>query len=62
MAGKGINVRMKRPIKKASDKRRREKVQRKRLVGLGVDAETVKKLNPSQIRQMLKAPKKIKKS
>ncbi len=61
MAGKGYNVKMKRPVKKASDKRRREKVQRKRLVGLGVDEAKVKKMNSSQVRQMIKEPKKVKK-
>jgi hypothetical protein len=61
MAGKGYNVKMKRPVKKASDKRRREKVQRKRLIGLGVEAAKVKSLDPSEVRQMLKEPKKLKK-
>lgn len=61
MAGKGINVRMKRPVKKAGDKRRREKVQRKRLVALGLDAERVRKLDAAQVRQLLKEPAKISK-
>ncbi len=61
MAGKGYNVRMKRPVKKAGDKRRRETVQRNRLVALGMDAGKVRKLNGAQVRQLLKEPKKIKK-
>lgn len=61
MAGKGYNVKMKRPVKKAGDKRRREKVQRKRLVALGMDAGKVKKMNGAQVRQLLKEPKDIQK-
>jgi len=52
---------MKRPVKKAGDKRRRETVQRNRLVALGMDAGKVRKLNGAQVRQLLKEPKKIKK-
>lgn len=52
---------MGRPVKKAGDKRRREKVQRKRLIALGVDAAAVKKLDSSEVRQMVKAPSKLKK-
>ncbi len=60
MAGKGINVRMKRPVKKAGDKKRREKVQRKRLIALGVEPAKVQKLNAAQVRQLLKEPAKLK--
>ncbi len=62
MAGKGGDTRSGRPVKGESDKKRREKVQRKRLVGLGVAEDKVKKLNSSEVRQMLKAPVKLKKS
>lgn len=62
MAGKGYNVKMKRPVKGASDKRRRERVQRQRLVSLGVDEAKVRKLNSAEVRQMLKEPKKLKKT
>ncbi|MEI6563829.1 MAG: hypothetical protein WCO42_05930 [bacterium] len=61
MAGKGGDSRAGRPVKGASDKKRREKVQRKRLIGLGVAADKVKKLNASAVRAMLKEPKKLKK-
>lgn len=61
MPGKGGDTRMGRPVKKAGDKRRREKVQRKRLIALGVDAAAVKKLDSSEVRQMVKAPSKLKK-
>ena len=62
MAGKGKNVRAKRPIKKTSDRRRRNKVQSRRLIGLGVPEEKVKKMNPKQVRLLLKRPAKIKQS
>lgn len=52
---------MGRPIKGASDKKRREKVQRKRLIGLGVPESKVKKLDAAEVRQMLKRPAKLKK-
>jgi len=61
MAGKGGDSRAGRPVKGASDKKRREKVQRKRLLGLGVAADKVKKMDASAVRIMLKEPKKIKK-
>jgi hypothetical protein len=51
-----------RPKKSATDKRRRERVQRKRLTGLGVPEEKVKKLNAKAVRLMLKRPAKLKKS
>ena len=50
-----------RPKKSTTDKRRRERVQRKRLTGLGVPAEKVKKLNARSVRLMLKRPAKLKK-
>ena len=61
MAGKGGDSRAGRPVKGASDKKRREKVQRKRLIGLGVAADKVKKMDAASVRIMLKEPKKIKK-
>lgn len=61
MAGKGGDSRAQRPVKGASDKKRREKVQRKRLIGLGVAADKVKKMDATDVRTMLKEPKKIKK-
>lgn len=52
---------MGRPVKGTSDKKRREKVQRNRLIGLGVPEEKVKTMNAAEIRQMLKRPAKLKK-
>jgi hypothetical protein len=59
MAGKGTLSRLNRPIKKPADKRRREKVQRKRLIGLGVSEQKVKSLNSKEVRLMLKEPVKV---
>lgn len=59
MSGKGVNTRMGRPVKGASDKKRREKVQRNRLIGLGVSEEKVMKMNSVEVRQMLKRPAKL---
>lgn len=50
-----------RPVKKVSDKKRRQKVQRKRLAALGVPEAKIKKMNPLQVREMLKRPAKLKK-
>lgn len=61
MGGKGSLSRDNRPVKGASDKKRREKVQRNRLITLGVPAETVSQMNALQVREMLKRPAKIKK-
>ena len=62
MPGKGGLTRLFRPVKKASDKKRREKVQRKRLLALGVSEEKVNSLDAFQVRQMLKRPAKVRKS
>lgn len=62
MAGKGTLSRLNRPIKKPADKRRRERVQSKRLIALGVSAEKVKSMNSKQVRLMLKEPTKVKKA
>lgn len=51
-----------RPKKATTDKKRRERVHRKRLIGLGVAAEKVGKMNPKQVRTMLKRPARIKKT
>ena len=61
MGGKGSLSRDNRPVKGTSDKKRREKVQRLRLIKLGVPEATVKTMNPLQVRMMLKRPAKIKK-
>lgn len=61
MPGKGGLTREGRPVKGASDKKRREKVQRNRLIKLGVPEAKVKAMNALEIRTMLKRPAKIKK-
>ena len=50
-----------RPRKAAGPKRRRQLEQRKRLIALGVDEESVSKMNPREIRDMVKYPAKVKK-
>ena len=47
-----------RPVKKAGERRRRERTQRARLVKLGYDEAAVKKLTPPEVRALLRAPKK----
>jgi hypothetical protein len=49
-----------RPVKSAGARRRRDSVQRKRLVALGMDEATVAKLNAVQIRDYLRNPVKTK--
>lgn len=48
-----------RPVKSEGDRRRRQRVQKKRLAGLGVDAAVVAKMDPKKVRNMLKLPAKI---
>ena len=50
-----------RPRKKPADKRRRQKVQMKRLVKLGVPAAAAAKLSPVAVRTLLKRPAKLQK-
>lgn len=45
-----------RPVKNAGDRRRRLKTQRKRLVAMGLDEETVRKMNDGKIRELLRRP------
>ena len=45
-----------RPIKGDRERRRRQKVQVRRLVAFGMKAEDVAKLNPRQITTLLKRP------
>lgn len=51
-----------RPKKNTGDRKRREGVHRKRLMALGVAEEIVKKMNPKQVRDLLKRPAKVRKS
>jgi len=50
-----------RPKKNLGDKRRREKVQRRRLIALGVPESQVNAMNPKQVRELLKKPLRTKK-
>jgi hypothetical protein len=48
-----------RPKKAPIERRRREKVQRKRLIELGMSGSTVGKLNARELRQHLRQPAKV---
>lgn len=52
------NKHLRRKRKPAADKKRREKVQRKRLAALGVPADASAKMNAKQVRTLLRKPKK----
>ena len=52
---------LRRPKKTGAALRRREKVKRRRLIGLGLPESTVSKLNSKQMRQLLKRPARLKK-
>ncbi len=51
-----------RPIKSPGEKLRRYKVQRARLVKLGMDEVAVAKLQPNELRTLVQCPTKVKKS
>ena len=51
-----------RPVKSEGERRRRQKVQKKRLIGLGVDVAEARKLAPETVRIMLKRPAKVKRA
>lgn len=48
-----------RPRKGGADKVNRQNTQKKRLIALGVSEEAAAKMNPREIRDMLKRPAKI---
>ena len=50
---------MTRPVKSALECRRRVKVQRSRLVALGMSEEVVAKMDPKDVRTALRRPNKI---
>jgi hypothetical protein len=52
------NKNMVRPKKTGAKKRNIQKAQKRRLIALGVAEETVEKMSPKQIKEMLKYPKK----
>ena len=47
---------VRRPKKSTAERARRQKVQKKRLVALGISQETADKLQPLEIRTLLKRP------
>ena len=50
-----------RPIKGQGEKRRRSKVQRARLVKLGMDETTVAKMETTEVRKLVQKPVQVKK-
>ena len=50
---------VRRPKKSSAERARRQKVQKKRLVALGVSQETADKLQPLEIRNLLKRPLRV---
>ena len=50
-----------RPKKKDRDKKRRQKVQRERLIALGLPADRVNAMNAAQVRALLRRPGRIRK-
>lgn len=60
--GSGVsNAELTYSAKKPREKRRREKIQRKRLLALGVPEAVVKRMTTKDIRIMLSRPEKVKK-
>jgi len=53
------NTNRTRPTKSAGARAQRVKVQRRRLVALGMDEAAVAALNSSEVRTLLKHPKKV---
>ena len=49
-----------RPVKSTGETRRRQKVQKLRLIGLGIAADEAHKLGPDKVREMLQRPAKVK--
>ena len=47
---------VRRPTKSTAERARRQKAQKKRLVALGISQETADKLQPLEIRTLLKRP------
>ena len=53
------NKNLVRPRKGPKEKERRYKVQRQRLVALGLPEDEVRKMDPPQMRELLRHPKKL---
>lgn len=51
-----------RPVKSMGETRRRQKVQKLRLIGLGVAEDEAQKLGPDKVRILLKRPEAVKKT
>ena len=61
--GRTLNkIAVTRPVKGDKERRRRQKVQRRRLAGLGVPEAQIVKMNPKEVRDMLKRPVKVTKA
>lgn len=56
------NKNLVRPVKRGKAKRQRVAAQRKRLVGLGMPAEAVSKMDLDQVRDLLQRPAKVPKA
>jgi len=54
------NKNLRRPTKSGGDRRRREKVQRGRLLTLGMAEAAVQKLDAKEVRTLLRHPLKVK--
>jgi len=52
---------LRRPKKKATEKLRRQKTQRKRLVALGMEPAVVEKIPPHRVRALVRKPAAVKK-
>ncbi len=50
-----------RPIKTPAEKARRQRVQRARLVKLGLDAEAVERMQPEDVRKLCMRPAQVEK-
>jgi len=53
------NTNRSRPTKSAAARNQRQKVQSSRLVALGMDEATVAAMNSTEVRTLLKRPKKV---
>jgi hypothetical protein len=53
------NKNLVRPRKSAKDRIRRQKVHRQRLIALGVTEDEVNRMDPTDVRRMLRHPKKV---
>ena len=51
-----------RPVKSTGETRRRQQVQKLRLIGLGVAETEAEKLGPDKVREMLRSPATVKRT